>query len=72
MDTTNMALDDQLRVFSMNLVSRFVGFCMRSLVIFFGMASISVGFVVGSLASLIFILLPAISIFLIFNSIFVK
>lgn len=72
MDTTNMALDDKIKVFGMNIVSRFVGAIVRSITIFCGLGAIASGFMAGSLASLAFILLPAISIFLFFNSIFLK
>lgn len=72
MDTTNMALDDKMRAFGMNLVSRFVGFIIRSITIICGLGAITLSFIAGSFASLLFILLPAISIFLLFNSIFIK
>lgn len=67
-NTTNMALDDKIRVLMMNLVSRFVGAAVRSITIMVGLVIISGTILLTTLALCGFILLPFISIFLIINS----
>ena len=67
-DTSNMALDDRVIVLIMNLVSRFVGFAVRSITIMVGLIGISTTFIAVLVAILGFVLLPFISIALIIKS----
>ncbi|MCX6809910.1 MAG: hypothetical protein NTZ65_04160 [Candidatus Berkelbacteria bacterium] len=68
-DTTNMALDDRLKVWMMNLVSRLVGAVIRGAVICFGLLTI-IGIFLGEIIALVgFILMPVIIIALIVMSI---
>jgi hypothetical protein len=67
-DTTNMALDDIIKVKFMNLVSRLVGAAVRSMTIAVGLVSV-LSVIVLSFCFLVgFILLPIIVIFLIINA----
>ena len=64
-DTTNMALDDKIRVWMMNLVSRLVGAIVRGGTIVIGLGAI-IGTIITAILLLIgFILLPFIAIWLI-------
>ncbi|PIT97404.1 hypothetical protein COT77_01630 [Candidatus Berkelbacteria bacterium CG10_big_fil_rev_8_21_14_0_10_41_12] len=71
-DTTNLALDDKIRVFFMNLVSRLVGAVVRLFTIFAGLIIVVITFAFGLAVPILFIALPFLGIFLIFNSIFVS
>lgn len=67
-DTTNMALDDKIKVLMMNLVSRFVGAAVRSITIGVGFLFIIVTLLLTVLALAFFYLLPAICLYIIINS----
>lgn len=69
-DSSNMALDGKIQVLMMNLVSRFVGAIMRSMVIFTGILSMGAIILGTMLAEIIFILTPVLSILLIFLGLF--
>lgn len=64
-DTTNMALDDKLRVALMNLISRLVGAVVRSGTIIFGLLSILFVILAAFISVLLFIFAPVIFIGLI-------
>ena len=64
-DTTNLSLQDKLRVYLMNLVSRLVGATVRSGVIAFGLFSILAVFTLGIAAAVAFTFLPVICVILI-------
>jgi len=68
-DTTNMSLDDRLKVWIMNLVSRFVGAVIRMSVIIFGLLTIIGIFILQVIALIGFILMPVIVIGLIVVSV---
>jgi hypothetical protein len=70
-DTSNMALDDKLRVMVMNLISRLVGAIIRFVTIIFGLGAITGVILAATIFLLIFILSPVVAIGLIFVSIFV-
>jgi len=64
-DTTNLALDDKIRVWMMNLVSRLVGAIVRGGTIVIGLGAIA-GIIIVAIISLVgFILLPVISLWLV-------
>ena len=66
-DTTNMAMDDIIKVWFMNLISRVVGASVRSITIMVGLGAIA-GVFIGSVLFFIgFILLPVLVVFLIIN-----
>lgn len=64
-DTTNMALDDKIKVWMMNLVSRLIGAAVRGLTIAVGTLAICGTFVASALSLIGFIALPALSFWLI-------
>lgn len=68
-DTSNMALEDKVRVLMMNLVSRLVGAVVRSMTIFVGLATISFTFLATVVGVVGFVLLPVIFAYLIINAI---
>jgi hypothetical protein len=68
LDTTNMSLQDRLRVLLMNLVSRLVGATVRAGTIIIALAGIATAFIVGLVSTLVFILLPVICVGLIIFS----
>ncbi len=68
-DTTNMALDDKIRVLMMNLVSRFVGFTVRSITILVGLVIILLTVVLVMVSLVGFILLPLLCVALVIYSI---
>ena len=57
-DTTNMALDDKLRVWMMNLVSRLIGAVVRGGTIFIGLGAIALTVLAGLFLLLGFLILP--------------
>jgi hypothetical protein len=67
-DTSNMALDDKLRVLMMNLVSRLVGAVVRGGTIFVGLFVISGVFIATLAATLAFLLFPVIIVYFIINA----
>ena len=68
-DTSNMAIDDKVKVLIMNLVSRLVGAAVRSITIFVGLLFIIFTMLAVAVGILGFILLPFISLALIIKSI---
>lgn len=66
-DTTNMSLDDIIKVWFMNLVARLVGASVRSITILAGLLLIGITFLASIIFFLGFIFLPAIIIYLIIN-----
>jgi len=64
-DTTNMSLDDRVRVIMMNLVSRVVGATVRGGTIAVGLGAILATIIATILALIGFISLPAIALYLI-------
>lgn len=66
-DTTNMALDDIIRVWFMNLVSRLVGGAVRSLTILAGLFLIICSILFGIVCFIGFVFLPLIVVYLIIN-----
>ena len=61
-DTSNMALDDKLRVWMMNLMSRLIGAVVRSGTIFFGLVAIIATVIGAALSLILFLAAPAVSI----------
>lgn len=70
-DTSNMSLDDRLRVLMMNVVSRLVGAVVRLGTIFVGLIIIIATFLATLLGVLIFIFIPVIAAYLIINAIII-
>lgn len=66
-DTTNMALDDIIKVKFMNLISRLVGAVVRSMTIAIGLALVLSVLILAFCFLLGFILLPVIVVILIIN-----
>ena len=64
-DTSNMALEDKVKVLMMNLVSRLVGAVVRSGTILVGLLIISATFLASLAAVIGFILLPIILVYFI-------
>jgi len=67
-DTTNLSLDDKLRVFMMNMVSRLVGAVVRGVIIVVGCGSIVATLLAGIFSLVFFLGLPIIAIYLIIIS----
>ncbi len=67
-DTTNMALDDKLRVYLMNLVSRLVGAVVRSFTILIGLLAISLTYILGVVSLVGFLGLPILGVLIIILS----
>lgn len=70
-DTSNLALDDKLRVLVMNLVSRLVGAIVRFFTIIIGLAAIALVIILATASLLVFILSPVGAVGLILISVFV-
>lgn len=70
-DTSNMALDDKLRVILMNLISRLVGAVVRFGTVFVGIFLICSIWILGFLALILFILSPVLSATIIIAGIFI-
>lgn len=65
-DSSNLALDEKIRVLMMNLVSVFIGFTVRSITIFLGLMAIFLLAVFCLTFIVIFYLLPVFSILMIY------
>lgn len=70
-DTSNMALDDKLRVLLMNLVSRLVGAVVRLGTVIIGISAIAGAGILGFVSLLVFILSPILAAILIVAGIFI-
>jgi len=70
-DTSNMALDDKIRVLLMNVVSRLVGATVRFGTILIGLLTLTAIFVAAVIAFICFIISPLVAIGLILSSIFI-
>lgn len=67
-DTTNMSLDDRVKVIVMNLVSRLVGATVRGITILIGLSLMVFEFIATTAALAGFILSPLVCFYLIFLS----
>ena len=65
-DMTNLALDDRIKVWGMNLVSRFVGFMVRAITISIGLLAIIFTVLAAIVCFAGFITFPIIIIFLLY------
>jgi len=67
-DSSNLSLDLKFRVWIMNLVSRFIGAIVRLGVVLIGSGTIVLAFAAGIILIVGFLVLPLVSIYLLFKS----
>lgn len=67
-DSSNLSLDLKFRVWIMNLVSRFIGAIVRLGVVLIGSGAIVLAFAAGIILIVGFLVLPLVSIYLLFKS----